>query len=108
MTNDVESQPGIALTQKELLLRMEGILTTHLHQSQEAHNSFMATLAEIRERQALHESDKHAATVAALQTKEIREEGRQDVLKYIFGTSVLGLITGVGGLLIAVFKLAGS
>ena len=98
-------QPAVGLTQKELLLRVEGMLVTHIQQSQEAHNTFMATLATIQERQAVHEADHHPVHVAELKAKETREEGRRDVLKYIFGTSVIALITGVGGLIIAVFKL---
>lgn len=99
------SEPVGGLTQKELLLRLEGMLVTHIQQSQEAHNAFMVTLTEIRERQALHEADKHAETVRELKSKDTREEGRRDVLKYIFGTSVVALICGVGGLIIAIFKL---
>lgn len=104
----IEPQPAIALTQKELLLRLEGMLVTHITQSQEAHNQFMNTMAEIRERQALHESDHHPQAVAELKSKDTREEGRKDVLKYIFGTSVIALVCGVGGLIIAVFKLTGG
>lgn len=99
-----EQQPAIGLTQKELLLRVEGILMAHISQSQEAHNAFMATLAEIRERQALHESDHHPQHVAELRQRETREEGRRDVLKYIFGTSVVALIAGLGGLVLGIVK----
>jgi len=98
-------QPASGLTQKELLLRLEGMLVTHIAQSQEAHNTFMATLAAIQERQAIHESDNHRNVVAELKSKDTREEGRRDVLKYIFGTSVVALLSGVGGLIIAIFKL---
>lgn len=98
-------EPVIGLTQKELLLRVEGMLVTHIQQSQEAHNTFMTTLAAIQERQAVHESDHHPQVVAQLRSKETREEGRREVLRYIFGTSVIALVCGVGGLVIAIFKM---
>lgn len=82
------------------------MLMTHIAQSQEAHNAFMTTLTEIRERQAVHESDKHAEAVQTLKDSDTREQGRRDVLKYIFGTSIIALVTGIGGLAIALTKLA--
>lgn len=96
---------GGGFSNKELLIRLEGMLSAHIAQSTQQHTAFMREMGELRERQTLHAADDHAEKVADLDRKDTREQGRWDVLKYIFGTSILALVTGIGGLIVGIVRL---
>lgn len=89
-------------TTKDVLNRLEGkvdgFITTHSTQ----HAELMAMVQRVVSDMAVHSADGHSAKVRELSDASQRELGRRDMLRIIFGTSVLGALLGTAALILNV------
>lgn len=96
---------GNGFTTKDSIIRLEGKVDAFVTSHTLQHTELTALVQKLTTDLVIHTSDNHNAHVAQLREAGLRDEGRRDMLRVIFGTSVVGLVTGIGGLVIAVYKL---
>jgi hypothetical protein len=102
-------QNGNGYTTKDVLNRLEGkvdaFITTHTAQ----HAELMTTVQKLATDIAIHTADEHPKKVQELHDAGQRELGRRDMLRILFGTSVMGALLGAAGLIMNVVdKLNGK
>lgn len=95
---------GNGYTTKEVLSRVEGKMDAFISTHSTQHSDLMRVVQTMQLELATHMADRHSETVKALDDESKKESGRRDMLRVIFGTSIAALVTGVGGLVIAVLK----
>lgn len=102
---DRESLRHMVKSLQETLIRVELKLDNHLKDAIEVDSSNRLELANVERRLELHTSDDHPKRVAELRDAELKDQGRAEVYRYIFGASLLGFISGTIGLVATVWSL---
>lgn len=105
---DMTGQNGNGFTTKDTIIRVEGKMDAFITAHTIQHNELVSVIQKLAQEFAVHTADDHPAHVAKLRDAELRDEGRRDMLRVIFGTSIAGLIFGAGGLIIGLAKLLGG
>lgn len=110
MSDEVTNSNGSA-TVKEMVreirdgqTRLEGKLDAHIAEEAAGRAVITAAISENRMKMEVHASDEHPRKVNELRDAELREEGRKDVLRYIFGASLMGFLAGVISLIATIWN----
>lgn len=104
-TTERESLRHMTKSMQDTLVRVEAKLDAHLIEARDIDDNARAERTAIDRRLELHASDDHAKKVAELRDAEMRDQGRSEVYRYIFGASLLGFVAGIIGLIATVWSL---
>lgn len=110
---------GNGFTTKDVLVRVEGKLDGFIASQTTVNERVSKSVEDLRLEFVKHEMlPGHPPTTSRLDvmdrrvvdvekeelTRNARVEGRNDVLRLIFGTSIAALVTGLGGLILGILK----